>query len=186
MGGERNYKAPPLPKGEILGGIAGILDNDVYRTRPRTLDLYGMYYSNNRDMGGEGRQRRDLVHGTDPFDISNLSSACGPRTTETLIETLFNPVPTHSEKESPFTYYVPLGQELKGSPEMPAKNLFDVSPSPTGSPSTRSRHSRKSSLYSATSSDYAASGDGKAQTEKRSWWRKIGSHYRPATPSSII
>ena len=115
VGGEINYKAPPLPKGEILGGIAGILENDVYRTRPRTLDLYGMYYDNKQEKGSGGRQRRDstIVNGTDPFDISDLSSAYGPKTTETLIEALFNPVPTHSEKESPFTYYVPLDQEFQ-------------------------------------------------------------------------
>lgn len=215
VGGERNYKAPPLPKGEILGGIAGILDNDVYLTRPRTLDLYGMYYNNKQDMDSGGRQRRDstMVNRSDPYDISNLSSAYGPRTTETLIEALFNPVPTHSEKESPFTYYVPLDQELKESPAMHAKSLFDISPSPTGSPSTsnRSHHSRKSSLHSTTtSSDYATSGNppstssrsvhsyssqgcgesgqprDEAQVEKRSWWKKIGSHYRPTTPSSTI
>ncbi|EIW79571.1 hypothetical protein CONPUDRAFT_166319 [Coniophora puteana RWD-64-598 SS2] len=38
IGGETAYVAPPLPKGEILGGVAGLLDNDVYRTRPR--DIY--------------------------------------------------------------------------------------------------------------------------------------------------
>lgn len=33
--------APPLPKGEILSGVAGFLESsDIYRTRPRASDLY--------------------------------------------------------------------------------------------------------------------------------------------------
>ena len=43
IGGETQYIPPPLPKGEILTGIAGFLENDVYRKPPRELDLYGPY-----------------------------------------------------------------------------------------------------------------------------------------------
>ena len=43
IGGEMQYIPPPLPKGEILTGIAAFLENDVYRKRPRELDLYGPY-----------------------------------------------------------------------------------------------------------------------------------------------
>lgn len=45
LGGDTDYTAPPLPKGEILNGISGILERDVYNTRPKALDLYGPYYS---------------------------------------------------------------------------------------------------------------------------------------------
>ncbi|KAH0831143.1 hypothetical protein J3R83DRAFT_13713 [Lanmaoa asiatica] len=39
--GELAYVAPPLPKGEILSGVAGFLEaSDIYRTRPRASDLY--------------------------------------------------------------------------------------------------------------------------------------------------
>lgn len=39
--GETAYVAPPLPKGEILSGVAGFLESsDIYRTRPCALDLY--------------------------------------------------------------------------------------------------------------------------------------------------
>ncbi|KAF8062515.1 hypothetical protein FPV67DRAFT_1703383 [Lyophyllum atratum] len=48
------FTPPPLPKGEILTGISNILcspsspgiigEHDVYRVRPKGLDLYGPYY----------------------------------------------------------------------------------------------------------------------------------------------
>jgi len=41
--GETNYIPPPLSKGQILAGIAGILDKEVVKRRPRALDLYGPY-----------------------------------------------------------------------------------------------------------------------------------------------
>lgn len=212
MGGEKKYKPPPLPKGEILGGVAGILENDVYRTRPRALDLYVMYY----DTQGKGEKERkgaSLNNKTDPFDMSNLSSSYGPRTTETLIEAIFNPVPSHSEKPSPFTYYVPLEKGNKRSPITPTTtNGFNTSPNSSDG------NRRKASIRStATSSEYASvhsnSTSGGAQSlssqsghsyssnghssefgvnvdgeeKQKSWWRKIGTasvgHSRPGTPA---
>ena len=38
-----NYIPSPLSKGEILAGIAGFLDKEVVKRRPRALDLYGPY-----------------------------------------------------------------------------------------------------------------------------------------------
>ena len=40
---ETNYIPPPLSKGEILAGIAGFLDKEIVKRRPRALDLYGPY-----------------------------------------------------------------------------------------------------------------------------------------------
>lgn len=39
LGGQRAFTCPPLPKAEILGGIAGLLENETYRNAPRTLAL---------------------------------------------------------------------------------------------------------------------------------------------------
>ncbi|KAK0205591.1 N-terminal C2 in EEIG1 and EHBP1 proteins-domain-containing protein, partial [Desarmillaria ectypa] len=74
VGGEKAFVAPSLPKGEILNGVASLLENDVYRTRPRGFNIYG-------------RQTR-------PYDLSELplAYAYGPKTTEALIESLFNPL----------------------------------------------------------------------------------------------
>ena len=43
ISGETSYIPPLLSKGEILAGIAGFLDKEVVKRRPRALDLYGPY-----------------------------------------------------------------------------------------------------------------------------------------------
>lgn len=185
--------------------MAGILDNDVYRTRPRTLDLYGMYYDT-RDKGEQHRKGTTLNSQSDPFNMSNLSSAYGPRTTETLIEAIFNPVPTHSERESPFTYYVPwehqggkaspisatIGDALADGDHDHRRNgslrsvattqssEYNSVHSTSGSAKTRSMSSQSAHSYSSHghSSEFVV---GAVEEEQpRSWWKKIGS--RPGTP----
>ena len=59
VGGEIHFTAPPLPKGEILNGICGILERDVYKTRPKALDLYGPYYN-------YSQHQRELADGLRP------------------------------------------------------------------------------------------------------------------------
>jgi hypothetical protein len=159
-------------------------------------------YSDKERKGGT------LNVGTDPLDMSNLSSAYGPRTTETLIEAIFNPVPTHSEKESPFTYYVPW--EHRGKKPSPMILGFDTSANGSGSLNEHGREGSKhstsaSSEYASVNSDSASGkppslssqsgrsvsshshssefGVGGSEEEKpKSWWRKIG-HSRPGTPA---
>lgn len=192
MGGDTNYIAPPLPKGEILNGLTDLLEDDVYLTRPRALDLWGPYHNqqelemdllggtsipelqsaaagksrsksrtrarsrarsstrarskshtrpptrqrhhtrmpsngkssmysaeaedsdadmgpdseddDNSDTGGGPEARYEV-----PFDVSRLPLAYGPKTTEMLIEALFNPVRVtdhNLQNSNPFTYYV--------------------------------------------------------------------------------
>jgi len=188
-----------------LGGIAGILD-DVYRTRPRTLDLYGRYYDT-QDKGESQRKGTTLKFGIDPLDISSLSSSYGPRTTETLIEAIFNPVPSHSEKQSPFTYHVPLEQQGKrpsilssgyntstnGSSSLKKGANGSVHSTSTGSeyasvysdstsgkPPSLSSQSARSVSSHGNSSEFGVGGGG--EDRHKSWWRKIG-HSRPGTPA---
>ncbi|KAG1733305.1 N-terminal C2 in EEIG1 and EHBP1 proteins-domain-containing protein [Suillus lakei] len=108
IGGESSYVAPPLPKGEILSGITGLLDNDVFRTRPRTLDLYANANSSSSSVstvsthssGKRGPKRKK-----NPLDASQLPNTRGIRGTEKLIEALFNPAPvTRPGLLTPFTY----------------------------------------------------------------------------------
>lgn len=135
MGGETQYIPPPLPKGEILTGIAGFLENDVYRKRPRELDLYGPYRNQEElefdllggplrtvrppkssrhggdqdvDQSQDGDEEEGEEEEEEAFDVHRLHVAYGPKTTEALIEALFNPVKTSEKRrESPFTYYEP-------------------------------------------------------------------------------
>ncbi|KAF9238985.1 hypothetical protein BU15DRAFT_62252 [Melanogaster broomeanus] len=140
--GELCYVAPPLPKGEILSGVANLLESsDVYRTRPRALDLYKdslSHSSSEEDVRGpgpgapsasvSGHADCDIDHvqtsstntgevkaGRSDEDRSILPScllSIDPRGTEKLIEALFNPVPvTQLGKLNPFTYLVEVDGE---------------------------------------------------------------------------
>ncbi|KAL0575306.1 hypothetical protein V5O48_006657 [Marasmius crinis-equi] len=179
VSGDSNYNAPILPKGEILNGVAGLLDSDIYKTRPRALELWGPYHnqqeleldllggasipdpndprphhkhrnrsrsrvrtrSGNSNESGNAHHHQsdhsdddDVFHDasqdsesetdTDgdryevPFDVSRLPLAYGPKTTEILIEALFNPVKVvkpperiAKEKESPFEMFVDAEEE---------------------------------------------------------------------------
>ncbi|KAJ7163487.1 N-terminal C2 in EEIG1 and EHBP1 proteins-domain-containing protein [Mycena crocata] len=119
------FIAPPLPNGEILAGVTMLLSThaDVYRTRPRALDLYAP-------------MAQDNVQSTAPFDLRVLPRAYGPRPTESLIEALFNPVPVQDARlVSPFTKLVPEGSTLS-----------------TTSSSSASLRSTSTSLYSTSGS----------------------------------
>ena len=159
VSGETQYTAPPLPKGEILNGVAGYLEKTSVKKRPRALDLYGPYRNQEEleedllsglkstarvpktarserkvsDMpsvigqeteteddltsfegGGldvDGEEREDDDYEVAPsvaFDVQRLPVAYGTKTTEVLIDSLFNPVMvTDRTEESPFTIYEP-------------------------------------------------------------------------------
>jgi hypothetical protein len=160
VSGETQYTAPPLPKGEILNGIAGYLEKTSVKKRPRALDLYGPYRNQEEleedllsglkstarvpktarserkvshlpsmigqeteteddltsfeggglDVEGEGRGDDDdyEVAPSVAFDVQRLPVAYGTKTTEVLIDSLFNPVMvTDRTEESPFTIYEP-------------------------------------------------------------------------------
>lgn len=110
VSGESSYIAPPLPKGEILSGVAGLLDNDIFRTRPRTLDLYANANSSSSSVStisthSSGKRRPGSKRKKNPLDASQLPNTRGIRGTEKLIEALFNPAPvTRSGQLTPFTY----------------------------------------------------------------------------------
>jgi hypothetical protein len=141
--GELAYVAPPLPKGEILSGVAGFLQSsDVYRTRPRASDLYthapsdsssdddadaasgsdtssivsGSGVSNGPSQThGDGHRHATVKKQRRPFEVAKLPTINDPRGTEKLIEALFNPVPvTQPSKVTPFTYLVEVDGEGDG------------------------------------------------------------------------
>ncbi|KAJ8474577.1 hypothetical protein ONZ51_g7136 [Trametes cubensis] len=103
IGGEKHYKPPPLRKGEILASVSGILSNNgLFNTRfARELDLY---------VGADKPEDDDTFPYADKqghVQPDQLVNSYGLRTTEHLIEALFNPVPSNSVDQTPFTYYAP-------------------------------------------------------------------------------
>ncbi|CAK5278110.1 unnamed protein product [Mycena citricolor] len=93
------FTAPPLPRGEILAGLSSLLStqDDVFRTRPRALNLYAPIHHTSQTI-------------RPTFDIRALPDARSPLSTAALIEALFNPVPVRDEHlVTPFTRLVPEG-----------------------------------------------------------------------------
>ncbi|KAJ6552207.1 N-terminal C2 in EEIG1 and EHBP1 proteins-domain-containing protein [Mycena vulgaris] len=112
------FTAPPLPNGEILAGVSTLLTThaDVYRTRPRALDLYTPVEA---PTGAT----------PPPFNIHTLPRAYGPRPTESLIDALFNPLPVREARlVSPFTRLVPAESDSPASCSS-AASLRSVTPS---------------------------------------------------------
>jgi len=156
ISGETHYIPPPLAKGEILTGIAGFLENDVVKKRPKALNIYGPYNDqqeleidllgapvpktakstkkqSTRSTTTNSNITTTTITTTDSdeeedegspddsdlyiegeggplvtFDVQRLPFAYGTKTTEALIDALFNPVITSEKRqESPFTVYVP-------------------------------------------------------------------------------
>ncbi|KAL1948148.1 hypothetical protein VTO73DRAFT_12223 [Trametes versicolor] len=182
IGGEKHYKAPPLRKGEILASVSGLLNNNgLFNTRfARELDLY---------VGGDKAEE----DGSFPYADKNghvqpdsLATSFGLRTTEHLIEALFNPVPSESADSSPFTYYAPPHPD-------PPRRQDSVTDSLDGSTGRRSVDSSiGSASYIATPSEHSSSAGfdyssgattvGAPGTDsQRHWWQKIRS--RPTTPA---
>lgn len=136
-----------------------------------------------------------------PFDVERLPLAYGPKTTETLIEAIFNPVRTSEKRrESPFTYYVS-PEDAGAMAGMPKRNASGAkAPSLNGGGSLHA--AEVASIYSTGSSNedaYASVHTSNSGHSVRSgssqgfgdvdmgglkgWWRKVAS--RPGTPTPV-
>lgn len=123
ISGETQYKSPPLPKGEIMVGIANLLDNSPYRNRNLERSTYLRTNSNSPASGIGSTLRVDSPGMASARSNSALGSGAGSRSrmnspvppadsgplrtaTDNIIEAIFNPVPSSSKTSSPFTYYI--------------------------------------------------------------------------------
>ncbi|KAJ3731243.1 hypothetical protein DFJ43DRAFT_1080600 [Lentinula guzmanii] len=250
VGGDANYIAPPLPKGEIFNGVADLLDDDVYLTRPRALDLWGPYHNqqelemdllggtsipelrsaaagksrsksrtgarsksrskhtripsngkisllSTEDVNSETNFYVDAEDDSDleepryevPFDVSRLPLAYGPKTTEMLIEAIFNPVRVthHDSKRNPFTYYVSPEEIRKEEEERKLERMRDKD----GTLRARHMGNESPSLYSAddTSSHSGHTGSqensdiGRGRSGVRGWWSRKTKTAVSSTPT---
>ena len=117
-----------------------------------------------------------------------LATSYGVRTTEDLIEALFNPVPSEAAEQTPFTYYAP--------PTSPSERAKTRSPqsfddNDSSDPHGDGRRSVDSSVGSASvagstsetsSFDPGMAADAATMNSNRHWWQKMRS--RPGTPAS--
>ena len=90
-------------KGEIMASVTGLLsNNDLFQTHlARDLDLYTRV---DDEDWAEGAHAQPYSKADGLVDFDRLASSNGLRTTENLIDALFNPVPTANAQPSPFTF----------------------------------------------------------------------------------
>ncbi|KAI1786235.1 N-terminal C2 in EEIG1 and EHBP1 proteins-domain-containing protein [Ganoderma leucocontextum] len=177
IGGEKHYKPPPLRKGEILASVSGILSNNgLFNTRfARELDLYVCADKLEDSAAFPYADKHGQVQ------ADRLATSYGVRTTEDLIEALFNPVPSEAAEQTPFTYYAP--PTSPGRAESPES--FDDLEDANGRRSVDSSVGSGSFVGSTSESssfDPGMAADAATMNSNRHWWQKIRS--RPTTPAS--
>ncbi|KAM5545402.1 hypothetical protein V8D89_001015 [Ganoderma adspersum] len=181
IGGEKHYKPPPLRKGEFLASVSGMLSNNrLFNTRfARELDLY---------VGTDELEDETAFPYADKeghVKAERLATSYGVRTTEDLLEVLFNPVPSETAEQTPFTYYAP--------PTSPSERAKTRSPqsfddNDSSDPHEHGRRSVDSSVGSASvarsTSETSSFDPGMAATMNLNQhsWQKMRS--RPRTPAS--
>jgi len=187
IGGTKDYRPPPLRKGEIMADVSGLLsNNDLLSMRlARTLDLY----TREEEEDASSKRSNSLPH---PYsndeghvDFDRLATINGLHTTESLIEAIFNPVPTASDISSPFTVYDPLkAKEFELDSSIASSKHSSITTS-TSSDSKQNGGGGSASLYAASehsSISTAGSDRQAAEGQKQHWWQKMGRGSRPGTP----
>ncbi|OCH85898.1 hypothetical protein OBBRIDRAFT_784128 [Obba rivulosa] len=203
VGGEKNYRAPPLRKGEILASVSGLLANNELLRMPLTREL-DRYTNGDLCPADEDDE-------TDEFDSATARTRCNPYTdkkgqliperlanshglhaTENLIEALFNPLPSTSPVQTPFTYFVP--REIERTKSDSAADASSDSLANGSGAERRSIASSRTSTGDSFASGSAASVYTSASGSDRSsvnglglesvpetkpnkhWWQKLRSH----------
>ncbi|GJE93112.1 N-terminal C2 domain-containing protein [Phanerochaete sordida] len=185
IGGEKQYTPPPLRKGEIMASVTGLLsNNNLYQTKfARDLDMY----THHEDDDSSSMYHQPFSTQEGGADFDRLASSQGLRTTENLIDAIFNPIPTTSEHSSPFTYYDPDKARDAEKVAWQAERQSTHSSFDSGY-TDGSSSSHPASVYT-TNSDSTSTG---SDTQPKHWWQKMRSRpsgssprtFRPSTPQT--
>lgn len=181
------YKAPPLPKGEILTGVAQLLEDDIHRVRPISLGLYeGFPTADDPHLNRPSLFRKkssSLAHQQLPkYDLDRLPFASGPKTTHDIIDAIFNPVPTVSNKEvTPFTYLV-APTEFKAAKDDWVKR--HRTSADEEEKEMRTRRSEDSGNVAASLGHGHGHHGAESSTTKGKWW-SLNARSRPGTPQPV-
>ena len=181
------YKAPPLPKGEILTGVAQLLEDEIHRVRPISLGLYeGFPTADDPHVNRPSLFRKkssSLANQQLPkYDLERLPFASGPKTTHDIIDAIFNPVPTVSTKEvTPFTYLV-APTEFKAAKEDWVKR--HRTSSEEAAEEEKERVMRRSEDGGGVSTN-GGHGHGVENGAAKARWWSLNSRSRPGTPQPV-
>lgn len=170
IGGETNYRSPPLPKSEVHAGVANLLQRDAhvgvgsasYLGTPRP------------PSPANGSRSRAGSFRSDADDVFPELIGSAQRTADNIIEAIFNPVPTTSKAPSPFTYYV----TPRPRPPTPDSTLLvdEISADGHGAPSIA-----VSAESEATTTSHSSAGTREGRTR---WWRRLANSTRNLPPQS--
>ena len=167
--------------------MSGILSNNgLFNTRfARELDLYVGADKPEEDSSFPYADQKGHVQ------ADRLATSYGLRTTEHLIEALFNPVPSDSSAQTPFTYYAPPTSPPLERTDSPQP--FDDAANDSSGDGANGRRSVDSSVGSGSfvgsvsehsSFDPGMAADAATMSAHRHWWQKIRSGSRPGTPAA--
>ena len=161
-----------------MASVTGLLsNNDLFQTHlARDLDLYTRV---DDEDWAEGAHAQPYSKADGLVDFDRLASSNGLRTTENLIDALFNPVPTANAQPSPFTFYDPAKAHEAEVRAAVAERQSTHSSVDSSLSMTNGSMGKAASVYTTGSGDSGGTGAG-PDVQHRTWWRKIRS--RPGTP----
>ena len=180
VGGEKNFTPPPLRKGEIMASVTGLLsNNDLYNTKlARNLDMYARPED---DVAWEDNFERTPVqtywNADGHVDFDSIATSKGLRTTENLIDAIFNPMPTANPIQTPFTFYDPEKARETERQASAAERQSTHSSTESGYTDGSSRSSSAYTIGSDPSNNVLT-----IQESQKHWWQKMRSS-QPSTPS---
>lgn len=161
-----------------MAGVATLLENSPYGSlpgpsfsrQPSTRPAFGL--ENLTPGGSRPSSPRSRTHSPNPESL---------RTTDNIIEAIFNPVPTSSTTPSPFTYYVP--PKPRPLPALDLSTIHDQTEDerPQSAVSRSTSVSRSISMSTHSSHSHASASIGKPARQR--WWQKFG-HHRQERPAS--
>ncbi|KAF9509962.1 hypothetical protein BS47DRAFT_1384152 [Hydnum rufescens UP504] len=132
LGGQTNYIAPPLPEGQIMSGVSGLLSLDgLLHNReylpghiPVKLETFRRSYNAQNLALAPSESSSSRISSISPrtFNFEQLSahteapSPLPSATTEAIIDALFNPYQAASKTPSPFTVQTSKSETVLSAP----------------------------------------------------------------------
>ena len=165
-----------------MAGVATLLENSPYGSLPRPSFSRRPSAGPAFGMNGDRTQPVPAPGGSRPNSPRSRALSPNPesfRTTDNIIEAIFNPVPTSSTTPSPFTYYVP--PKPRQPPALDLSTIDDRLeeeserlPSAVSGDSSGVSRSFSMSTRSEQSHVSAAPSMNAEKPARQRWWKKFG------------
>lgn len=162
-----------------MAGVATLLENSPFGSLPRpsfsrqvsTRPAFGL--ENLTPGGSRPSSPRSRAHSPSPESL---------RTTDNIIEAIFNPVPTSSTTPSPFTYYVP--PKPRPLPALDLSTIHDQTEDERPQSAVSRSTSVSRSISMSTHSSHSHASVSVEKPTRQRWWQKFGHHRQERHASS--